>query len=66
MQNEEIIRSQRSVVEGYKTAKAARFIAEKYDIRAQIFGGVYDVLYEDKNPGDVIVSIMRSPSKFES
>ncbi len=63
---EEIIRSQRSVVEGYKTAKAARFIAEKYDIRAQIFGGVYEVLYEDKNPGDVIVSIMRSPSKFES
>lgn len=63
---EEIIKSQRSVVEGYKTAKAAQFIAEKFDIRAQIFGGVYEVLYENKKPRDVITTIMRSPSRFES
>jgi glycerol-3-phosphate dehydrogenase (NAD(P)+) len=62
---EDIIKSQRSVVEGYKTAKAARFIAQRFDIRAQIFEGVYDVLYENKSPRDVIVSIMRSPSRFE-
>ncbi len=62
---EEIIKAQRSIVEGYKTAKAARFIAERFDIRAQIFDGVYDVLYENKNPRDVIVNIMRSPSRFE-
>lgn len=62
----EIIQSQRSVVEGYKTAKAAKFIADKFEIRAQIFTGVYEVLYENKTPRDVIVSIMRSPSKFES
>lgn len=62
---EEIIHSQRTVVEGYKTAKAAHFISERYEIRAPIFNGVYDVLYENHPPKDVIMKIMRSPSKFE-
>lgn len=61
----EIISSQRNVVEGYKTAKAVHFISERYDIRAQIFNGVYDVLYENHPPKEVITKIMRSPSKFE-
>lgn len=63
---EDIIKSQRTVVEGYKTAKAAHFISERYEIRAQIFNGVYDVLYENHPPKEVIMKIMRSPSKFES
>lgn len=62
---EEIIKSQRTVVEGYKTAKAVHFISEKYDIRAQIFNGVYDVLYQGHSPKDVITNIMRSPTRFE-
>lgn len=62
---EEIISSQRNVVEGYKTAKAVHFISERYDIRAQIFNGVYEVLYEHTPPKDVISKIMRTPSKFE-
>ncbi|EQC50337.1 NAD-dependent glycerol-3-phosphate dehydrogenase C-terminal domain protein [Bacteriovorax sp. BSW11_IV] len=61
----EIISSQRTVVEGYKTTQAAHLISEKYDIRAQIFNGLYEVLYEDHNPGDVIKKLMSSPSKFE-
>lgn len=61
----EIISSQRTVVEGYKTAKAVHFISERYDIRAQIFNGVYDVLYLNHPPKEVINKIMRSPSKFE-
>lgn len=63
---EEIIKSQRSVVEGYKTAKAAHFISERFDIRAQIFNGVYGVLYDGLEPREVITKLMRSPSKFES
>jgi glycerol-3-phosphate dehydrogenase (NAD(P)+) len=63
---EDIIKSQRSVVEGYKTAKAAHFISEQFDIRAQIFNGVYGVLYNDLEPREVITKLMRSPSKFES
>ncbi len=62
---EEIIKSQRSVVEGYKTAKAAHFISERFDIRASIFNGVYGVLYNDLEAREVITKLMRSPSKFE-
>jgi glycerol-3-phosphate dehydrogenase (NAD(P)+) len=61
----EIIASQRNVVEGYKTAKAVHLISERYDIRASIFNGVYDVLYEDHSPKEVIAKLMRSPSIFE-
>ena len=62
---EEIILSQRSVVEGYKTTKAAHYICQKYDIRAQIFTGVYEVLFENYEPSSVIKKIMKSPSRFE-
>lgn len=61
----EIINSQRTVVEGYKTAKAVHLICEKYGIRANIFEGVYKVLYEDAVPGDVLKKLMNQPSKFE-
>lgn len=62
---QEIIDSQRTVVEGYKTSKAAHLLSVKYDIRANIFNGLYEVLYEDKQPLEVIHKIMRIPSKFE-
>ena len=62
---EDIIRSQRNVVEGYKTTKAVHFISERYDIRAQIFNGVYEVLYENHSPNEVITKLMGSRSKFE-
>ena len=63
---DEIISSQRFVVEGYKTAKAAHLIAEKFDIRSNIFHGVYNVLYEGKDPHAEISRIMKVPSSFES
>jgi glycerol-3-phosphate dehydrogenase (NAD(P)+) len=62
---EEIIRSQRTVVEGYKTAKAVHLITKRDDIRAPIFEGVYQVLYENQPPKDVIDKLMSSPSRFE-
>lgn len=62
---EEIIKSQRSIVEGHKTAKAVYRLAQKFEVRAQIFTGTYEVLYENKVPSEVIERIMRSPSKFE-
>lgn len=61
----EIINSQRTVVEGYKTTKAAFLICEKYDIRARIFTGLYDVLYNDANVEEVLTKLMKSPTKFE-
>ncbi|MBL6988626.1 MAG: NAD(P)-dependent glycerol-3-phosphate dehydrogenase [Bacteriovoracaceae bacterium] len=62
---QEIIDSQRTVVEGYKTTKAVHRLSEKYDIRARIFNGVYSVLYEDRRPKEVLQELMTVPSSFE-
>ena len=62
---QEILESQRTVVEGFKTAKAAYLLAQKYDIRARIFNGVYCVLYENTDPKDVICEMMKVPTRFE-
>lgn len=61
----EIIESQRSVVEGYKTTKAAYLLAEKHDIHTRIFDGMYRILYENIRPEDIIAELMQLPSKFE-
>ena len=62
---EEIIASQRSVVEGYKTAKAAYLLTQRYDIHARIFKGVYAILYEGLDVQEAIKSIVTAPMKFE-
>ncbi|OUR96543.1 hypothetical protein A9Q84_09345 [Halobacteriovorax marinus] len=62
---EEIVNSQRTVVEGFKTSKAAYLVSEKYEIRASIFEGVYRVLYENADPREVLTKLMRQPGKFE-
>lgn len=61
----EIIDSQRTVVEGYKTTLAAYKIANKYDITAKMTRGLYSVLYEDVSPLEVIKTLMTIPSRFE-
>ncbi len=62
---EEIIMSTKSVVEGYKTTKAAFLLAQKMGIRARIFSGLYEVLYNGRDPKKVIGSLMKTPAKFE-
>jgi glycerol-3-phosphate dehydrogenase (NAD(P)+) len=61
----EIIRSSKSVVEGYKTTKAAYLLAKKMNIRARIFSGLYEVLYNDHDPKEVIQELMTVPPKFD-
>lgn len=61
----DIIQRSRSVVEGYKTAKAAYGLAQKYEIRAMLFTGVYKVLYEEANAKDLMRAMMALPSKFD-
>ena len=63
---EDIIKGQRTVVEGYKTTKAAHLLSIKYDVRASIFNGLYSVLYEGKKPKEVIKKIMKLPLGFET
>jgi len=62
---EEIISNSKSVVEGYKTTKAAHFLAKKMNIRTRIFSGLYEVLYENANPREVVQNLMKLPPKFE-
>lgn len=62
---EDIIASQRSVVEGYKTAKAAYLLTQNYDIHARIFKGVYSILYEGLKVDDAIKQIVTAPMRFE-
>src|SRR5690606_810625 len=62
---EEIIRSTKSVVEGYKTTKAAFLLAKKMNIHSRIFSGIYEVLYENADPKEVIQHLMTLPAKFD-
>ncbi len=62
---EDIIRASKSVVEGYKTTKAAYLIAKQMGIRARIFSGLYEVLYNDADPKLVIQGLMSLPPKFD-
>lgn len=60
----EIIESQRSVVEGYKTSLAAFKLAKKYDLSVRLFDGVYAILYEDLQPTKVLEELMKAPVRF--
>lgn len=62
---EEIIAHTKSVVEGYKTTKAAHLLAQKMHIRARIFSGLYEVLYHGADPKVVVQGLMSLPPKFE-
>ncbi len=62
---EDIIAHSKSVVEGYKTTKAAFLLANKMNIRARIFSGLYAVLYEGADPKKVVGDLMNLPPKFD-
>lgn len=62
---QEIIEGQRSVVEGYKTAKSVFHLSERYKIRASIFTGVYSILYEGISPNQAIEKLISMESRFE-
>lgn len=62
---EEIIKSSKSVVEGYKTTKAAHLLAQQENIKTRIFDGIYKVLYEGADPREEIQELMTLPPKFD-
>ncbi len=61
----EIINSQRSVVEGYKTTQSTHFLSQNYEIRATIFNGVYEILYNDVSPKEAIAHLINMEPRFE-
>jgi glycerol-3-phosphate dehydrogenase (NAD(P)+) len=63
---DDILKEQRTVVEGYRTAKAAKLLASRYHIRTTLFDGIYDIMYHDLEPRVLIAQIMSLPTRFES
>ena len=53
------------MVEGYKTTKAAHLLAQSKNINARIFTGLFQVLYEQHDPREVIQGLMMLPPKFD-
>jgi glycerol-3-phosphate dehydrogenase (NAD(P)+) len=58
---DDIIASQRSVVEGYKTTLAAYKLSKRYKINAPLFQGIYEILYNDVAPKEVLKGLMDLP-----
>ena len=56
----------RMVVEGVYSAKAARLLAEKYDVEMPIVTAVNQILFEGKAPGEALNDLMIRDKKIES
>jgi glycerol-3-phosphate dehydrogenase (NAD(P)+) len=61
----EIIGETRQVAEGVKTAKATHELAQRIGVELPITEGVYQMLYEDKTPQQLLQELMERPLKGE-
>ncbi|WP_368651969.1 NAD(P)H-dependent glycerol-3-phosphate dehydrogenase [Ornithinibacillus sp. 4-3] len=62
---DEILQQMGMVVEGVSTTKAAYQLAEKQGIEMPITSGLYDVLFNDKDPKTVVEHLMNRDKKAE-
>lgn len=62
---EQIISETRQVAEGVKTAKATHELAQRIGVEMPITEGVYQMLYEDKTPQQLLQELMDRPLKGE-
>jgi glycerol-3-phosphate dehydrogenase (NAD(P)+) len=62
---DDILRGTKTVAEGVKTARAARDLAQKYDIAMPIVEEVYQLLYEGKDPKRAVHDLMQRELKGE-
>ena len=62
---EELQRDRLTVAEGVVTAKAARQLADKYDIDMPISRGVHRVLFEGQTPKDAMDELLARSLKSE-
>ncbi|MCD6133216.1 MAG: NAD(P)-dependent glycerol-3-phosphate dehydrogenase [Deltaproteobacteria bacterium] len=60
-----IIQNLIMVAEGIDTAKSATKLAKRYNVDMPITFAVYDILYQDKKPFQVLSELMRRPLKKE-
>jgi glycerol-3-phosphate dehydrogenase (NAD(P)+) len=61
----DIMSGMKTVAEGVKTAKAARYLARKYNVDMPIVDEVYQLLYEGKNPKQAVKDLMTRELKNE-
>ncbi|MGL6202355.1 MAG: NAD(P)H-dependent glycerol-3-phosphate dehydrogenase [Lachnospiraceae bacterium] len=66
MSMEEAMAEVKMVVEGVYSAKAARALAEKYQVSMPIVEQVNEVLFEGKDPKEAVKELMLRDSKFEN
>ncbi|MBK6795554.1 MAG: hypothetical protein IPG76_01790 [Acidobacteria bacterium] len=62
---EEITGEMREVAEGVKTARAAHLLSTRLNVEMPIASGVYQMLYEEKSPRDLMIELMERPLKSE-
>ncbi len=61
----DIMKGLKTVAEGVKTAKAARDLAQKFNVEMPIVDEVYQLLYEDKDPKQAVSDLMKRELKGE-
>lgn len=62
---EEVLEQMGMVVEGVRTTKAAHQLAAKYDVSMPITEGLYEVLFEDQSPKEIVEKLMLRMKKTE-
>ncbi len=62
---DDIMRGTKTVAEGVKTARAARDLAQKYNIAMPIVEEVYQLLYEGKDPKLAVKDLMNRELRAE-
>ena len=62
----EIIESMNNMVaEGVKTCESAKMLAEKAGVETPLVNGVYDVLFRERPPQEIIYELMTRKAKAE-
>ncbi len=61
----DILSAKKSVAEGVATAQSAYELSKKHNVEMPIVEQVYEVIYQDKNPGDAVRLLMTRALKAE-
>jgi glycerol-3-phosphate dehydrogenase (NAD(P)+) len=62
---EKFLANNQETVEGVTFAKVAHQLAKKFRLKLPIIEAVYAVLYDNKRPSDLVISLMNRPLKVE-
>lgn len=62
---DEVLDQMGMVVEGVRTAKAAYQFAKEQQVEMPITTGIYEILFDDKNPKDVVEQLMNRNKREE-